>query len=104
MPSVRGIFRLYAGSRDHLAGARRPLGIADFDVVDQPIVEVAGPGTGDSAGVAPVANRGVVRGRAPRKEDILRIEVEPDANIRHHVVAQRDVARSFVEVEGDASG
>src|SRR4051812_48535094 len=101
---MRGAFRLYAGSRDYLASGVRPLGVADLNVIDQSIVEIAGPGTGDSAGVAPVADRGVVHGRASWKENILRIEVQPDANIRHHVVAQGDVTRSFIEVEGDPSG
>src|SRR5581483_8201669 len=94
---------LYAGARDHLSSGGWPVVTLNLTVVDQSVVEILGPGAGDAAGIMPVAGRGVVHGRAAWKKAILRIEIQPNAHVRNHVVAQGHITRAFVQIERNAA-
>src|SRR5450631_1114226 len=72
--SMRGIFRLHAGARDHVASGGWPVSTANLGVVDQSIVEVLRPSAGDAPGIVPVPARVVVHGGAAWEKAILRIE------------------------------
>ena len=56
------------------------------------------------AGIVPIADGCVVDRGSPRQQRILRVDGQPHADILHHVVAHRHVARALVQVERNAAG
>src|SRR6185295_11498461 len=86
------LLRLDAGAVDHGARLGGPRVLGDQAVADVAVPEIFGPGPSAPAGIIPVALGGVVLCRSARCDIVLRIEVQPYADIADRVVAQGHVA------------